>query len=187
MIKNEWIEKSKALKCCVVVPTYNNAGTLADVIASVLDYSADVLVVNDGSTDGTTQILEQFASKIQVLTFDINRGKGMALRQGFEWALARGFDYVITIDSDGQHFASDIPVFLAEAAKGDQALVIGARNMGEVNVPGKSSFGNNFSNFWFEVETGLKLTDTQSGFRLYPVRAMENMRYLSRRFEFEVE
>ncbi len=174
-------------KCCVLIPTYNNAGTLQDVLDSVLSFTSSIIVVDDGSTDQTPALLNQYKGKVEVLTHDQNQGKGKALRNGFIYALEKGFDYAITIDSDGQHFATDLPAFLDEIEENPDTLVIGARNMKQENVPGKSSFGNKFSNFWYWVETGIKLADTQSGYRLYPIRALSKTKYFTNKFEFEVE
>ncbi|MBL6446519.1 DUF2062 domain-containing protein [Fulvivirga sp. 29W222] len=174
-------------KCCVVIPTYNNSGTLSKVITDVLNYISDVIVVNDGATDNTLEIIKSFGDQIQIIHHEINKGKGAALRKAFKYALSKGYEYAITVDSDGQHFAEDLPKFLREIGKEPDSLVIGARNMSQKNVPGKSSFGNKFSNFWFYVDTGVKLTDTQSGYRLYPIKKMQGIRYITSRFEFEVE
>ena len=182
-----WAPKFKNLRCCVVIPTYNNGGTLSKVISDVLEYTSDLLVVNDGSTDNTSQIIGTFENRIHAIEFTKNEGKGKALRESFKWALSKDYEYLISIDSDGQHFADDLPQFLEFIEQNGPALLIGSRNMAGENVPGKSSFGNNFSNFWFKVETGLTLEDTQSGFRLYPIKLMEKIRFLTRRFEFEVE
>ncbi|WP_348799555.1 DUF2062 domain-containing protein [Flavobacterium adhaerens] len=172
-------------KVCIIIPTYNNHKTLKRVIDSVLEYTTDVIIVNDGSTDNTFQILEAYSHLIQIL-HPKNSGKGMALRNGFKKALELQYDYAITIDSDGQHFASDIPNFMAEMEKNPETLLIGSRNMVQENVPKKSSFGNKFSNFWFWFETGNKLQDTQSGFRMYPLQKIPNQ-YFTRKFEFEIE
>lgn len=180
-------EVFKKLNCCVIIPTYNNAGTLKKVLEEVLNYTDDVIVINDGATDQTAQILEEFKDAVQIIRHEQNSGKGMALRNGFKLALEMGYEQSITIDSDGQHFPSDLPLFLAELEKEPGVLLIGARNMQQENVPGKSSFGNKFSNFWFWVETGIKLDDTQSGYRLYPIRKMQNTRFFTRLFEFEIE
>ncbi|MBW3545436.1 MAG: DUF2062 domain-containing protein [Bacteroidetes bacterium] len=180
-------EQFEKLKCCVIIPTYNNGGTLQHVIESVLQYTDNVIVVNDGATDNTEAILASLEGAIQIVRHPQNRGKGMALRNGFAYALEQGYDHAITIDSDAQHFAEDLPLFLAELESTPDTLVIGARNMEQANVPGKSSFGNKFSNFWFWVETGNKLTDTQSGYRLYPIRKMAGIRYRTSLFEFEIE
>lgn len=173
-------------KVCVLIPTYNNAKTLERVLGEVRHYTTDILVVNDGSSDETADILAKYTD-IEVLTFDKNRGKGKALRQGFEKALAMGYKYALTIDSDGQHFAHDIPVFARELQKSETpVLLIGSRDMTHKDVPKKSSFGHKFSNFWFWFETGVKLTDTQSGYRLYPLEKLSK-NYVTNRFEFEVE
>ena len=99
-------------KVCVVMPTYNNGGTLCDVIERVLTYCADVIVVNDGCTDNSAEILASFGERITVVDYGRNRGKGYALKQGFKKAKALGFNYALTIDSDGQHFPEDIPLFM---------------------------------------------------------------------------
>ena len=176
------------LKWCVIIPTYNNAKTLERVLNGVLEYTSDVIVVNDGATDNTSKILDNY-HQIERIYIPINKGKGNALKKGFELALSKGFDYAITIDSDGQHFPSDIPLFVEalEQAEDKKVLLIGARNMKQEGVPGGSSFGNSFSNFWFWAETGISLKDTQSGFRLYPIKAMENISLHTSKFEFEIE
>jgi glycosyltransferase involved in cell wall biosynthesis len=173
-------------KVCVLVPTYNNAQTLAAVLESLLAYTPQILVVNDGSTDSTPAILERFP-QLERVSYPINQGKGYALRTGFKRAVELGYDYAITIDSDGQHFAEDLPKFLEKLQDYPNAIIMGARNMDQASVPGKSSFGHKFSNFWFKVETGKKLSDTQSGYRLYPVSRLQGMRFITKKYEFEIE
>jgi len=170
---------------CVIVPTYNNQKTLKRVLDSILDFTQNIIIVNDGSTDETSEILKQYSQFTQI-HHPKNIGKGRALRNGFRKAIEMNFEYAITIDSDGQHFAADIPNFIAEIQKEPNSLLIGSRNMTQENVPKKSSFGNKFSNFWFQFETGIKLEDTQSGFRLYPLRLLPKQFYTNK-FEFEIE
>jgi len=170
---------------CVIVPTYNNQKTLKRVLDSILDFTQNIIIVNDGSTDETSEILKQYSQFTQI-HHPKNIGKGRALRNGFRKAIEMNFEYAITIDSDGQHFAADIPNFIAEIQKEPNSLLIGSRNMTQENVPKKSSFGNKFSNFWFQFETGIKLEDTQSGFRLYPLRVLPKQFYTNK-FEFEIE
>jgi len=179
-------QRMQQLNCCVIIPTYNNEKTLDQVIRSVQAYTNAIIVVNDGSTDNTNSILANF-DQLVVSGYSENQGKGYALRYGFKKALELGFDYAITIDSDGQHFASDIPVFLDNLEAEPGSLIVGARDMNSDNVPGKSSFGHKFSNFWFRVETGIDLPDTQSGYRLYPIRRLANMRFFTKKYEFEIE
>lgn len=168
------------------MPTYNNAKTLAPLLENLRQLNAYIIVVNDGSTDETQHVIDQFTG-IHSISYSPNQGKGIALRRGFRAAVSQGYQYAISIDSDGQHFAGDIPAFLDSLEKNPGALIIGARNMDQSSVPGKSSFGHRFSNFWFRVETDIKLPDTQSGFRLYPVQRLESMTFITRRFEFEIE
>lgn len=171
---------------CVIIPTYNNAKTLQRVIDGVLEYTSHIFIINDGSTDETPEILKNY-SQIHLINLPVNKGKGYALQTGFKIALQERFDYAITIDSDGQHYPDDIPVFLEELnATNEPILLIGSRNMTHESVPKKSSFGNRFSNFWFWFETGIKLTDTQSGYRLYPLKHLPK-RFFTNKFEFEIE
>jgi glycosyltransferase involved in cell wall biosynthesis len=177
-------------KIAVLIPTYNNEGTLGSVIEGVLKYTGNLIVVNDGSTDSTGSILNGFTSALKenhLVQYPNNRGKGHALRLGFRQAVSLGYDYVISIDSDGQHFPDDLHVFIEKLEEKGPCLIIGSRNMNQSSVPGKSSFGHKFSNFWFWVETGIKAPDTQSGYRLYPVKMLNGVRYFSKKFEFEIE
>jgi glycosyltransferase involved in cell wall biosynthesis len=179
-------EKVDVLKACVIIPTYNNAATLAAVIEDVAQYSDHIIVVNDGSTDNTVDIVKQYPV-VQFINYTPNAGKGRALRKAFRYAIDKGYKYGISIDSDGQHFAKDLPAFINKLEEEPNAVIIGARNMGQASVPGGSSFGNKFSNFWFKVETGITSPDTQSGFRLYPLEPMKKMRFITRKYEFEIE
>jgi glycosyltransferase involved in cell wall biosynthesis len=179
-------QKFKQLKCCVLVPTYNNAKTIESVIQSTLEYCSDVIVVNDGCTDHTSQILEKYP-QLNVVTHAVNMGKGKGLRNGFNKAVELGFDYVISIDSDGQHYPKDFILFLDKIEQEPGSLIIGARNMTVENVPNKSNFGNKFSNFWFWAETGITLPDTQSGYRLYPVQRLKKIWLFTTKFELEIE
>lgn len=186
MNKSAVVQQFKKLRCCVLIPTYNNSATIAQVLKDVFAYCEDVCVVNDGSTDDTLQILAQFP-QLKLFSYQKNIGKGWALRKGFEFARQQGYDYAITLDSDGQHFADDLPVMLNALEQNGNAIVIGARNMNQNTVPGKSSFGNKFSNFWFTLETGVAVSDTQSGYRLYPIKKLEGIRFFTRKYEFEIE
>jgi len=176
------------LKCCVLIPTYNNHKTLRNVLERVLTYTENIIVVNDGATDSTAEILNNFPQLIQIHLLK-NIGKGNALKVGFQKALELDYEFVITIDSDGQHFPEDIPVFLDALEKEEtkNVLYIGARNMEQADVPGSSSFGNKFSNFWYWFETGIRLRDTQSGYRLYPLKEIEKLKLYTPKFELEIE
>lgn len=176
----------KELGCVVLIPTYNNEKTLKKVIDSVRQYSPNIMVVNDGSTDSTPHILAQ-EKDLHIISYTENRGKGYALKTGLREAINLGYKYAITIDSDGQHYAEDIHVFVNEIKENPNALLVGARNLNAENMPSKNTFANKFSNFWYKVETGIKLTDTQSGYRLYPLDFIKKTRFITRGYEFEVE
>lgn len=179
-------EKFDGLRACVLIPTYNNCTTLEKLISDVSGFTRNIVVVNDGSTDSTEEILHNFQS-IVVVTYKHNKGKGWALRKGFEKAREIGYHFAITIDSDGQHFATDLPKFLQKIQEVPNAIIIGSRNMEQTGIPGKSSFGHKFSNFWFRVETGIKAPDTQSGYRSYPLLLLKDIRFFTRKYEFEIE
>ncbi len=168
-----------------MIPTYNNAGTLADVTKRVLQQIPSVIVVNDGSTDDTLARLEGL--DVTLVTYKDNKGKGGALREGFRKAVEMGFDYAVTIDSDGQHFPEDIPVFLEVIASDPDALIVGSRNLKAENMPGGNTFANKFSNFWFRIQTFQSLPDTQTGFRAYPLASLPSMGLLTSRYEAELE
>lgn len=184
------------LHCCVIIPTYNNATALKAVLDQVLSYTTvklsgqhqlqQLLVVNDGSTDETEAILAEYPHIMQ-LSYPKNAGKGIAMRRGFDYAVEQGYTHAITLDSDGQHYASDLPTFVKALEQTPDALVIGSRNMKQEHVPTKSSLGNKISSFWLWVETGTKLNDTQSGYRLYPIKALQGLRFWTGRYEFEIE
>jgi glycosyltransferase involved in cell wall biosynthesis len=179
-------ESFNAYRVCVIIPTYNNAATLQKVIQDVSVYTSNIIVVNDGSSDNTPDILSQFPS-VHLITYQPNAGKGWALRQGFDAAVKLNYQYAISIDSDGQHFAYDLPAFINQLMVDQNAVIIGARNMNQSTVPGGSNFGNKFSNFWFKVETGITAPDTQSGYRLYPLEPIKKMHFFSKKYEFEIE
>ncbi len=186
----------RELKCCIVVPTYNNAAAIKEVLTDAASYAPHLIVVNDGSTDNTDSLLSDLQqthpafkeeTTLEVIRLPKNSGKGKALREGFARAIASGYRYAVTIDSDGQHAADDIPAFARAIQKYPGSLIVGTRNMQQEGIPGKSSFGNRFSNFWYKVETGITLPDTQSGFRLYPLDRIKNMRFYTSKYEFEIE
>jgi glycosyltransferase involved in cell wall biosynthesis len=186
MSGDKYKELFKAKKCCVIIPTYNNHQTIQQVIKDVLVYTDQILVVNDGSTDNTAELINEF-NQIDVVSYPKNKGKGYALRQGFKAAWEDGYEYAITIDSDGQHFATDLPNFVEAIDENPNTIIIGNRNMEQDGIPGKSSFGNRFSNFWFKFETGIKMPDTQSGYRLYPLKPLSKMFFFTKKYEFEIE
>ncbi|MCQ2286189.1 MAG: glycosyltransferase family 2 protein [Bacteroidales bacterium] len=176
---------------CVVMPTYNNIGTLPMVIDSVLPYAECLIVVNDGSTDGTEDylkaVVEKEPSRLVVISYARNRGKWFALSQGFARAIEMGYRYAITMDSDGQHFATDIPKFEELIRSHPDSLIVGQRQLVQENMPQKNTFANKFSNFWFRLQTLQNLPDTQAGFRLYPLNKIQQIKIITGRYEAELE
>ena len=174
---------------CAVIPTYQNAKTLLKVVADVHRVVDTVFVVDDGSNDGTATLLDKATGNERpekVLTHPKNCGKGAALKTGLTYARQQGFRYAVTVDADGQHRADDIPALLKAVEEEPDALVIGSRGLQHENMPAKSTFANRFSNFWFALQTLQRLPDTQSGLRVYPLRRLHGLRWMSARYEAEL-
>lgn len=181
------VQTLRARGICVVIPTYNNVGTIQDVLERTKKQCLDVIVVCDGCTDGTTEKVLQ-VSDITVVSYPTNKGKGYALKQGFRKALEMGFAYAITLDSDGQHFPEDIPLLLESNIQHPGDLLVGQRkDLDKVERSSGSKFANAFSNFWFCVQTGCWLNDTQTGYRLYPLKKLHGLQFLTSRYEAELE
>jgi glycosyltransferase involved in cell wall biosynthesis len=177
------------MKLCVIIPVYNSEKLIADVLKSILQHTENVIVVNDGSTDGTLDKLSECRKNetFELVSYSKNRGKGYALQQGFRRALELGFTHAITMDADGQHLATDIATLAQASENQPDALVVGARKFDNPNMPQGNVFANNFSNFWFTVQTGKRLPDTQTGFRVYPLQKVGKMRLFTSRYEAELE
>lgn len=193
MIDKEAIRKKlDELNCCVIIPTYNNCQTLEEILEKIIEHAGNVIVVNDGSTDGTGEILKyEVRSRksdkkdLEVISYKKNRGKGYALRTGFRRAAEKGYRYAITLDSDGQHRIEELALFAEKIEQEPDSLIVGVRNFSEQeNFEQKSSFANKFSNFWFDFFTDIKLDDTQSGYRLYP---LEKLKVKSSKFKDKKE
>lgn len=171
---------------CVIIPTYNNVGTIHDVVSRTLFQCDDVIVVNDGSSDGTAELLREIKG-ITLVDYERNEGKGTALKRGFKKAQELGFAYSITLDADGQHYPEDIPLLLEANIKNPGCIVMGQRKLKGVERSKGSQFANSFSNFWFCVQTLHYLSDTQTGFRLYPLYKLRGLSLLTSRYEAELE
>ena len=169
----------------VVVPVYNHAATLREVVEGVLRHHDRVLVVDDGSTDGGAETLEGLP--VELLQHPRNLGKGAALLSAADWGLQRGMTHMVSIDADGQHDADDLPRFFAAITEYPQALSVGHRDFKQQSIPGSSRFGRQFSNFWLRLQTGSRLKDSQSGFRAYPLLIFQHLNFWTRRYNFEIE
>ena len=170
----------------IVIPVYNHGTSIEAVISRAKGLGADIIVVNDGSTDDTAARLGQIAD-ICVITHARNAGKGTAIQTGLAEA-AQLADYAVTIDADGQHDPADAPALMAAAADSGRALIVGCRTgMEQSHIRYGSRMGRRFSNFWVWVCGGPKLSDSQSGFRAYPLPGALHWGAVCTRFDFEVE
>jgi len=168
----------------LVIPVYNHARTLRRVVESALGEGFAVLVVDDGSTDRPLESLRGL--EVHTHRLETNQGKGAALLEAARVAEAEGFEALLTLDADGQHDPAEASRLLS-AAQDWPCVVVGVRAMEGPEVPASSRFGRAFSNFWIHLECGLRLQDTQSGYRIYPVALLRDTPFLTRRYTFEVE
>jgi glycosyltransferase involved in cell wall biosynthesis len=172
------------MKVLAIIPAYNEEGRVGTVVRRVAEYDVDPLVVDDGSSDGTTAEAE--ADGARVLRFSENRGKGVALRRAFDIALREDYDGVIMIDGDGQHDPACIPDFIA-ALRSGAGLVIGSRMHDIKGMPPQRVFTNTVSSYFLTLLTGKKIRDSQSGYRALSCELIEKLRLTSTRYEVETE
>jgi uncharacterized protein (DUF2062 family) len=173
------------LKVLVAVPVYNHRATLRGVAEKVLALHDQVLVVDDGSTDGSADTLDGLP--IRLVRHPKNLGKGAAILTAVAEGRRLGMTHVITLDADGQHDPADLPRFLSALEKAPRAILVGKRDFEGTHAPGASRFGRDFSNFWMRLQTGVAVGDMQSGFRAYPLALLERLTLRERRYSFEVE
>jgi len=156
-----------------VIPAYNEALSIRDVVQRTLRHIDDVIVIDDGSTDGTGDLIKDLP--VTLLRHDRNLGKASALVRGFELALNRGADAVITLDSDSQHRPEEIPLFIDAHRAEPEHVIVGSRLWNKAEIPIVRYCANRFANFWISWASGVYLEDTQSGFRLYPRKLLETI------------
>jgi glycosyltransferase involved in cell wall biosynthesis len=178
--------KNKKNRFAFIIPVYNHAGTVAQVVRDAQALGYPIFVVDDGSTDNTYDQIKEIPG-IQILRHEQNQGKGAAIMTGFAAASAVA-DWAITIDADGQHYPQDAQNLIAAIPAEKRPIVVGARaGMTGVHVPWTSRSGRKFSNFWVWISGGSALSDSQSGFRIYPLPEALHWGTKARRFQFEVE
>ncbi|RJQ85410.1 MAG: glycosyltransferase family 2 protein [Desulfobacteraceae bacterium] len=170
----------------VVIPVFNHGRTAGEVARSALDLGWPVYLVDDGSTDGGAQGLPAHPD-LHLLRHAQNRGKGAALMTGFAAAVASA-DWAVTLDADGQHHPQDAVALIQAIAEGSRPIVVGRRTgMQSEGTPWTSRFGREFSNFWVRAAGGPRVSDSQSGFRIYPLPEVLHLGVKARRYQFEVE
>jgi glycosyltransferase involved in cell wall biosynthesis len=171
-----------------VIPAYNEAATIRDVVERTLRQLKHVIVVDDGSTDGTAQLLQGLG--ITLLRHASNEGKASSLWDGMQEARKRGASAIVTLDGDGQHLPEDIPRLLQRYRQAPDSIVIGSRLHEKENIPRARYNANRFANFWIAWAAGYRIIDSQSGFRIYPASLLDQVKVAHRRascFVFESE
>lgn len=174
-------------RICVLIPSYHNEATLTDIVCRVKEYTNNIIVVLDGDPEKSLKLLRDADLHTEIVCYEHNKGKGTALKEGFARAIRMGYEYAITIDSDGQHFPEDIPLFIETFMQNKGAFIVGARDFSNPNMPHGNNFANKFSNFWFHFQTGISLADTQTGYRLYPLHMLNQGWFITSRYESELE
>lgn len=172
------------MKVVALIPAYNAGETVGQVAAGAMKYVPDVVVVDDGSTDGTAHASREAGAN--VLSHPANRGKGEALKTGFAYALLNGYDAVLTIDADTQHDPDEIPKLLAEFSKGAD-IVIGARLRDRAKVPKARYYTNMVGVICISWRAEQYIEDTQSGFRVYRSSVLDGLPLTTSRFDTESE
>lgn len=173
------------IKPLIVVPTFNNIKTVKKIVDESLATGIPLLVVNDGSTDGSLDTIK--STTANVISFESNRGKGAAILAGAKWASNEGYSHIVTIDADGQHDPKEATKLISSAESHPHSIILGKRNFEDASVPGSSRFGRWWSNLWCRITTGHSIGDSQSGFRVYPVDALLKVQCKGTKYDFEVE
>jgi glycosyltransferase involved in cell wall biosynthesis len=179
------VAPARAVRMAAIVPALDCASTIADVVAGVRSHIGDVLVVDDGSSDATGALAREAGA--EVLRHPQRRGKGAALQSGMSWAESRGFSHVFTVDGDGQHLASQMPILLEACREHPDAIVLGERSREGHDISPMKLFGNRFANRWVEIACGRWFEDTQSGFRIYPIATTRRLGGHASHYGYETE
>jgi glycosyltransferase involved in cell wall biosynthesis len=173
-------------RVAALIPVYQGASTIAEVVAGALPQVQHVVVVDDGSSDESAERAR--AAGAEILRHERNRGKGAALRTGLAHLHALGFTHAFALDADGQHLPGEMPKLLAELGRHPDAIIVGSRRRGDDHeIAGRNRFGNAFADWWVALAAGRELPDTQSGFRIYPIAAVLGLGTQADRYALESE
>ena len=170
---------------CLLLPAYNEAKTIGQVVREASEFVNDILVIDDGSVDKTAQIAEEAGGK--AIKHSTNLGKGMALRTGFDYVSQKGYDLIATMDSDGQHQPSDLPRIIDYFKKNKPDIIIGARIHDRIKMPRHRRFNNWLVSSVGSVLCGQEVKDFQSGFRLIRTEVLRSVELHTERYETESE
>jgi len=172
----------------VVIPAYNEEPTIYAVAKESLEHVKQVIIIDDGSTDRTTQVLQGLP--VTVLRNDKNCGKAASLWKGFQYAQQQGIEAVVTLDGDGQHSPADIPRLIEQAEMTPHRIIIGARRRPWTRHTWHRIMANRIADFWVSWASGHPIADSQSGFRIYPISLIAQLNIPTNRersFVFESE
>ena len=173
------------MKLLIVIPAFNAASSLEKLIPAIREFGYDILVVDDGSRDDTPNIAIKY--QIELISHPRNRGKGAALRSGFKYAIENGYEAIVTIDADGQHRPSEIPEFITTWENTGADLVIGSRALFKAGMPVDRGLSNFLTSKFLSLILGIKIEDSQCGYRLITASLLREVRLKSERFELESE
>jgi len=176
-------------KIAILIPAYNEGKSIKKTINNCLKYGLDIIIVNDGSTDNTKEVLKEFENKknIIIINHDINKGKGEALKTGFNYIVNNNYLGVITIDADGQHDANEIQCFLDQLKNNNYDLIVGSRFKDTQGMPFIRKFANFFTSWIISLIAGKKIEDVQSGFRYINYDILKNIKLETKNFDTEPE
>lgn len=173
------------MRTCVIIPTYNESKAIGEIVRKIRALDLRTIIIDDGSVDDTVKIAE--ANGAQVLRNPVNQGKGSSLVKGYNYALAEGFDTVISVDGDGQHSCEDIPVFLKKAESSNFAIIVGNRMDITKQMPFLRIMVNRFMSGLISMITGQHIPDSQCGFRLVKKDLLEKVNLSTSKYETESE
>lgn len=172
------------MKICVIIPSLNESNSIAELVKKIIELKLDVLVIDDGSQDNTSEIARN--SGARVIRNEVNEGKGASLSKGFRYCLENGYDALITMDGDGQHSPDDLPAFI-RSADSDNSIIVGNRMKNSRNMPLVRLLTNKFMSWLISKVAKQRIPDTQCGFRLIKRQVLEKIQLSTSRYEAESE